>query len=176
MSGWLMQYTYALLPPLLCFTGSKSHVKLQGRERSRNEDLRLHLGMELETSRTEGRVLNDFANPYSSFFNERRTVKETFFTSQKVEQRNPFYLESLKLGNESHRGELDDYLVFEGLCIRGEPARVGGLVRLCLIIYVFSTSLQSYYASLQPLLMTQMTDFPTLWYTSTNEIPTVSYP
>ena len=41
--------------------------------------------MELETSRKEGRVLNDFANPYSSFFNERRTVKETFFTSQKVE-------------------------------------------------------------------------------------------
>ena len=41
--------------------------------------------MELETSRTGGRVLNDFANPYSSFLNERRTVKETFFTSQKVE-------------------------------------------------------------------------------------------
>lgn len=83
LCGWLMQYTYALLPPLLCFTGSKSHVKLHGRERSRNEDLRLHLGMELETSRTEGRVLNDFANAYSSFLMKGELLKKHFLLHRK---------------------------------------------------------------------------------------------
>ena len=55
-------------PSVLRFTVSrvlKSYVKQYGKERSRNKDLRSHLGIELGTSRTEGRAIISCADPSS---------------------------------------------------------------------------------------------------------------
>ena len=44
----------------------KGYLKVRGRERSRNKDLRCHLGIEHGTSRTEGRALTNCAKSCSS--------------------------------------------------------------------------------------------------------------
>ena len=60
-----MRSFYPLSPAVLRFTDIRSYLQLYKKERSRKRDLWLHLGIELGTSRTEGRALISRANPSS---------------------------------------------------------------------------------------------------------------